>query len=291
MAIQSVDMAAADTDGAARTKAKSVSDISRVVVNSGWATKGKFVPGDLKNTNVGWGVVHLYREGQETPGLYDDASDTGSDRDEARGEKLAFNEEDCRTLCILAVPSYMTPSDFLGWVGEQTREEVSNFRLIRTGSANKYMVLMKFRDAKKARQWRKDWDGKLFNSMEVRTLRVSPMMFDFLLSSAAARELPGRFCQVDPLYSERAGSFQLPGQHQRSLHSCVRSASHCTPTNSLITRRQSLNPPRTELETAATSNAKSCGTSNLSGMPRAYGRDDRSACHHVPTCVPLCVSR
>jgi BRCA1-associated protein len=103
--------------------------------------------------------VHLYREGQETPGLYDDARAAG-----AGGE---FKEEECTTLCILAVPSYMTPSDFLGFVGERTREEVSHFRMIKTSRANKYMVLMKFREAKDAREWRKEWNGKTFNSMEV----------------------------------------------------------------------------------------------------------------------------
>ncbi|KAF1945343.1 zf-UBP-domain-containing protein [Clathrospora elynae] len=122
----------------------------------GLATKGKFIPSDLKDTEMGWGVVHLYREGQETPGLYDEVDGTGQD----------FHEEACTTLCILAVPSYMTPSDFLGFVGEQTREDVSHFRLIRTSRANKYMVLMKFREAMQARQWRKEWDGKAFNSME-----------------------------------------------------------------------------------------------------------------------------
>lgn len=124
----------------------------------GLATKGKFIPSDLKDTDVGWGVVHLYRDGQDTPGLYDEVDGASKD----------FNEDDCTTLCILAVPSYMTPSDFLGFMGEQTREDVSHFRLIRTSRANKYMVLMKFREAKKARAWRKEWDGKAFNSMEVR---------------------------------------------------------------------------------------------------------------------------
>lgn len=129
----------------------------------GLATKGKFIPSDLKDTDVGWGVVHLYRDGQDTPGLYDEVDGASKD----------FNEEDCTTLCILAVPSYMTPSDFLGFMGEQTREEVSHFRLIRTSRANKYMVLMKFREAKKARAWRKEWDGKAFNSMEVRQRAVA----------------------------------------------------------------------------------------------------------------------
>jgi BRCA1-associated protein len=142
----------------ARPRAKSLKHPAHAPNTGGLATKGKFIPSDLKDTEVGWGVVHLYRDGQETPGLYDEVDGASKD----------FNEEDCTTLCILAVPSYMTPSDFLGFVGEQTREDVSHFRLIRTSRANKYMVLMKFREAKEAREWRKEWDGKAFNSMEVR---------------------------------------------------------------------------------------------------------------------------
>jgi BRCA1-associated protein len=210
VAIQSIDMNPVDAE-ATRGRGKSVSDISRVVVSSGWSTKGKFIPGDPKNTNVGWGVVHLYRDGQETPGLYDEpTSESGSDNGKAEtGRHVAFNEDDCKTLCILAVPSYMTPSDFLGWVGEQTREDVSNFRLIRTGSANKYMVLMKFRDAKKARQWRKDWNGKLFNSMEVKNLPIVPSAIR-LLTKSLAGELPCCFRKIDSLYCRSPRSFQLP---------------------------------------------------------------------------------
>ena len=62
----------------------------------------------------------------------------------------------------------MMPSDLLGFVGDQTREDVTHFRLIRTGRANKYMVLMKFRSPKKAKEWQKLWNGKLFSAMEVR---------------------------------------------------------------------------------------------------------------------------
>lgn len=76
-------------------------------------------------------------------------------------------EEDCTTLCILAVPAYLSGSDFLGFVGEKTLDEVCHFRMIRTSRANRYMVLMKFRSGKKAREWQKEWNGKVFNSMEV----------------------------------------------------------------------------------------------------------------------------
>jgi BRCA1-associated protein len=158
ISILSIDMSASNGDGLTRSRSKSLKHPAQAQSSGGLATKGKFIPSDLKDTEVGWGVVHLYRDGQETPGLYD----------EVEGASREFKEEDCTTLCILAVPSYMTPSDLLGFVGERTREDVSHFRLIKTSRANKYMVLMKFTEASKAGDWRKEWDGKAFNSMEVR---------------------------------------------------------------------------------------------------------------------------
>ena len=139
VSIESIDMEASPTKASA----------------TGLHTKGLFVPSTPKSTDVGWGVVHLYRDSQETAALdYKNNNDDGD-----------FDPSQCTTLCILAVPSWMMPSDLLGFVGDQTREDVSHFRLIRTGHANKYMALMKFRQAKKAREWQKQWNGKLFSAM------------------------------------------------------------------------------------------------------------------------------
>jgi BRCA1-associated protein len=139
-------------------------------------TKGVYVPSNVNETEVGWGVVHLYRDGQETPGLYDDDDETIE----------AFREEDCTTLCILAVPAYMAPSDFLAFVGEETKEAVCRFHLLKTSTANRYMVLMKFREALKAREWRKKWNGKRFNSMEVSSLIFVNVQ---IIKTSAARVL------------------------------------------------------------------------------------------------------
>jgi BRCA1-associated protein len=145
----------------------------------GRVTKALYEVLEGKNTEVGWGIVHLYRDGEETPALGDVAAkaevlrvlgdssippSAGGLRmkDDADGEA-----EDCTTLCIPAVPSYLTASDFLGFVGEKTREQVSHFRMVMTGRMNRYLVLMKFRDNGEARRWRAEWDGKVFNSMEV----------------------------------------------------------------------------------------------------------------------------
>ena len=138
------------------------------------AIKGRYEPSEIEDEELGWGIVRLYRDVEDTPGLYEDPLPTRTSKhSKSKAQALGkdhhepFRDEDCTTLCILAVPSYLTPSDFLGFVGEQTREEVSHFRMIRTERSNRYMVLMKFRNGRKAREWRKKWNGKVFNSMEV----------------------------------------------------------------------------------------------------------------------------
>ena len=141
--------------------------------SGGLATKGRYEPCDLDQEELGWGVVRLYRDSEETPGLYDEpatAKHSKAGRSVSRketAEQPTFRDEDCTTLCILAVPSYLTPSDFLGFVGEKTRDVVSHFRMIRTERGNRYMVLIKFRSGKIARQWRREWNGKAFDGMEV----------------------------------------------------------------------------------------------------------------------------
>ncbi|OJD13941.1 hypothetical protein AJ78_05656 [Emergomyces pasteurianus Ep9510] len=180
-------------------------------VLGGLATKGRYVPLDQKASDPAWGIVHLYRDVEDTSALYKDDDDPSflkgsaltrssmidgnsnsnferkyGSADVLAGEAEAGESggsgssattavpsaEDCTTLCILAVPSYMSPSDFLGFVGEQTRDEVSHFRMIRTARANRYMVLMKFRSGKRAKEWQRDWNGKVFNSMEPETCHV-----------------------------------------------------------------------------------------------------------------------
>ncbi len=142
----------------------------------GFAAKGRFVPLEGDNLDLGWGVVHLYRDAEPTPGLYGDdegrgtrtgvGNTTASTKNDGLQERVGA--KDCTTLCILAVPYYISPSDFLGFLGDKTREEVSHFRMIRTERVNRYMVLMKFRESKRAKEWRQEWNGKAFNSMEVR---------------------------------------------------------------------------------------------------------------------------
>lgn len=117
--------------------------------------RGKFVPSPVEE-DLGLGVVHLYRG-------KDDIEDDRSTK---------IDGEDGTILAIVAVPSYLTPSDFLGFVAEGTKQSVSHFRMIRTAAKNRYMVLMKFYDKAKADAFYDSYNGKLFNSMEAESCHV-----------------------------------------------------------------------------------------------------------------------
>ncbi|KAL1842916.1 hypothetical protein VTJ49DRAFT_3704 [Mycothermus thermophilus] len=139
----------------------------------GLATKARYVPLETKNTEAGWGIVHLYREGDEAaggPGA--DPKDTIPEGQDGNGSSSSSGE-DGTILCILAVPSYMSPSDFLGFVGEKWRGHVSHYRMVMTSRMSRYMVLMKFRDAGRAKEWKKEFDGKPFDSVETEICHVT----------------------------------------------------------------------------------------------------------------------
>ncbi|KAL8755154.1 MAG: hypothetical protein Q9184_004885, partial [Pyrenodesmia sp. 2 TL-2023] len=194
--VQNIDMLPAASSSKRSSHEEPESQIENGIVagHGGLATKGRFEPLDRDEEDVGWGVIRLFRDAEETPGLYDEtvSSRTKGGRTSSRKghpEEPHFRDEDCKTLCILAVPSYLTPSDFLGFVGEKTRDEVSHFRMIRTERGNRYMVLMKFRNGKKAREWRKEWNGKPFDSMEPENCHVVFVKsIEFRPPDAAAQE-------------------------------------------------------------------------------------------------------
>lgn len=174
----------------------------------GLRTKGRYIPLDYELADSVWGIVHLYRDLQETPYLGNDdeypaylkgssaaarqpgeqqatlrqglagAAQSGAAGlaeypfPETASSSTQTPDEDCTTLCILAVPSYLSPPDFLGFIGQKTMDDVSHFRMIRTARANRYMVLMKFRSGRKAKEWQKEWNGHVFNSIEPETCHV-----------------------------------------------------------------------------------------------------------------------
>ncbi|CAG7943617.1 unnamed protein product [Penicillium olsonii] len=199
----------------------------------GLRTRGRYIPLEGEVVDSVWGIVHLYRDTHETPYLNDEEYPVhlkgsaaaarhpvernlaGNSKDLSAYPFPAQNpDEDCKTLCILAVPSYLSPPDFLGFMGEKTMDDVSHFRMIRTTRPNRYMVLMKFRSGKQARDWQKEWNGKVFNSMEpetchvvfVKTVEIQVVSDDPALSPTEHAHLPS------PSLSTPSGQATLTGK-------------------------------------------------------------------------------
>lgn len=167
-----------------RSSAPAATGIGPMFGGVGTSTKAKCVPLDFKNTDMGWGIVHFYRESEDSPGLRMPATTVQQDGDDTP------NEDECTTLCIPAVPSYWTPGDFLGFIGDKWKEGISHYRIVMTEQLSRYLVLMKFRDSKRARLWQKEFNGKVFNNTGVsfRDLRyllssVHTQSSTFLLTS------------------------------------------------------------------------------------------------------------
>lgn len=175
VSIVSIDSAAtaggSDMASAATSASTSASIVGPNTPLAGRATKARFVPLPSKNTNAGWGVVHLYREEHESSEL---AQLSLHGADSVHPERdLDSSEDGCTTLCIPAVPSYLSPSDFLGFIGDKWRDQVSHYRMVMTGRMNRYLVLLKFRDSKRAQQFRNHFDGRVFTDIEPETCSVA----------------------------------------------------------------------------------------------------------------------
>lgn len=138
----------------------------------GTATKATCLRLNTHHTEAGWGVVHFYRDEHESTLVRpaDEAEQPHAAEDAARSAVVQgeVDEEDCSTLCIPAVPAYMSPGDLWGFIGERWRGDISHCRMVMTSKMNRYLVLLKFRHGRVAREWKKTFDGKVFNTMEVR---------------------------------------------------------------------------------------------------------------------------
>ncbi|KAF8517974.1 BRCA1-associated protein 2-domain-containing protein [Hysterangium stoloniferum] len=102
------------------------------------------------------GVVHVYR------------SDTYVEVGEAGDTQPSVSTKesgDGTILAVLAVPSHMTPSDFLTFVAPAA-ESMAHLRMIRDSLPNRSMVVIKFRTTEDARDFAAEYNGKEFNAME-----------------------------------------------------------------------------------------------------------------------------
>ncbi|KAJ2904629.1 hypothetical protein GGI21_004267, partial [Coemansia aciculifera] len=107
------------------------------------------------------GILRLYRSTQDIP-------DTG-----AATETTSEASDDLLTtvLAVLAVPGYMTPTDFLSFAGP-FRDSIEHVRVVRDRSANHYMILLKLCNAQNAAEFHAYYSGKTFSPLEPETCHV-----------------------------------------------------------------------------------------------------------------------
>ncbi|KAI0372743.1 zf-UBP-domain-containing protein [Pilatotrama ljubarskyi] len=139
-----------------------------------------FVPHSKSgSTNLPEGVVHIFRdypqasptERQSAAHAEASASAAATQSEESGGASQKNIESDDVTLAVLAVPSWMTPSDFLTFVAPAA-DGIAHLRMIRDSAPNRSIVVMKFRDPANAAEFVEAYNGKQFNSMEPETCHV-----------------------------------------------------------------------------------------------------------------------
>ncbi|PBK99385.1 zf-UBP-domain-containing protein [Armillaria gallica] len=106
------------------------------------------------STNLPEGIVHVFRESAKQPDEQDTSTFTRTNAD-----------TDGIMLGVLAVPSWMTPSDFLAFVAPAA-ESISHLRMIRDSAPNRSVVVIKFPKLEDATEFIEAYNGKPFNSME-----------------------------------------------------------------------------------------------------------------------------
>lgn len=119
------------------------------------------------------GIVHLFRHAFPRPAI--DASNTASKRiiDGSPSKSAASyltasvviagsppDESDGTLACVLAVPSWMTPADFLQFVSGSA-EDLECLRMIRDVSPSRSIVLLKFRLKEEADAFIETFNGKV----------------------------------------------------------------------------------------------------------------------------------
>ncbi|SCU97542.1 LAMI_0F10462g1_1 [Lachancea mirantina] len=196
--------------------------------------KGKIGVGGLKMEEngkvivsefVGHGTIHLFRVGEASN----------------EEEELMRIPGDNTMVSILFVPTYLSAHDLLhSFLGNQVVTKISHFRVIRSFKemGYKFMLLMKFRNAVTAKQFKEQYDGRAFNALDPETCHVvfikevvfrrnlfpigndSDSSFPYLLhdpftnvSAHTSVELPSCPVCLERMDAEVTGLVTIPCQH------------------------------------------------------------------------------
>ncbi|KAI0305901.1 hypothetical protein B0F90DRAFT_1694372 [Multifurca ochricompacta] len=152
------------------------------------------------SANLPDGVVHVYRDVERQR-----LAETGEETPSPDTSRIMLEnaDSDGYMVGVLAVPSWMTPSDFLAFVAP-AQDGMAHLRMIRDMSPNRSIALIKFRTAESAYEFAEAYNGKVFNSMNPETCHVVH------ISSVSIDADDSVSMTLSRLGSARAPVFELP---------------------------------------------------------------------------------
>ncbi|KAJ7224449.1 hypothetical protein GGX14DRAFT_425711, partial [Mycena pura] len=175
-----------------------------------------FIPDQSGSTNLPAGIIHLFRQGTETPS---EDQRTKSSSSSVKADSPEFGGV---MLAVLAVPSWMAPSDFLAFVAPAA-QGITHLRIIRDSVPTRSIVVIKFNDSDHASEFIEAYNGKPFNSLEpeiCHVVRVLSVTMDAdepalsrLASTQALYELPTCPVCLERMDSAVTGLITVPCSH------------------------------------------------------------------------------
>ncbi|RLV95776.1 RING finger protein ETP1 [Spathaspora sp. JA1] len=112
----------------------------------------------IKAKSVDQGIIRLYREFEQ-------------EQEQPNSSAFAIPGDDTM-VSILAVPTYFTATDLLGFIGDAYLQDISHIRILKSDKPNRFLVLIKFRSITTTAEFQFNFNGKPFNSMEPETCHV-----------------------------------------------------------------------------------------------------------------------
>lgn len=124
----------------------------------------------LQGQYLGEGNIRLFREFE--------ADDSAFPSPELSPKQSAIESIPSQVLgdetmvSIVAVPTYFTATDLLGFIGEEYMSSITHIRILKSEKPNRFLVLIKFNDIVRTAEFQYTFNGKPFNSMEPESCHV-----------------------------------------------------------------------------------------------------------------------
>lgn len=118
-----------------------------------------FVCGNVEEVH---GIIHLFKQLNQMTLAATTISEETQQQEEAI---IQLPQSRSPLICVLAVPSYFTTSDFCDFIS-CFMSKIAKIRLVRDDAPNRYMALLQFDQQKSADAFYLQFNGKPFTSMD-----------------------------------------------------------------------------------------------------------------------------